>query len=52
MIQTLFNNPSLAIAVVVLAILLSKVFKVSAKIIKWIILIGIAYVIINFIGIG
>lgn len=52
MIETLFNNPGLAIAVVLVAIILGKVLKVSAKIFKWIILIGAAYLIVNFIGIA
>lgn len=52
MIQNLLSNPGLAIAVVLLAIILGKVLKVSTKVFKWIILIGAAYLIINFIGIA
>jgi threonine/homoserine/homoserine lactone efflux protein len=52
MIETLFNNPVLAVAVVLVAIILGQVLKVSAKIFKWIILIGAAYLIVNFIGIA
>lgn len=52
MIENLFNNPGLAIAVVLVAIILGKALKVSAKIFKWIVLIGAAYLIVNFIGIA
>jgi hypothetical protein len=51
-IQTLVNNPSVAIITLVLALLLGKVFKISMKVLKWILLICIAYVIVSFIGIA
>ena len=47
MIETLLSNPLMAIVVVLIAIILGKLFKLSMKIIKWIILIGIAYVLLT-----
>lgn len=47
MIETLLSNPAMAIVVVLVAIVLAKILKISMKVIKWIILIGIAYVIVN-----
>lgn len=47
MIETLLSNPIMAIVVVLIAIILGKLFKLSMKIIKWIILIGIAYVLVT-----
>lgn len=47
MIETLLSNPIMAVVVVVIAIILGKLFKLSMKIIKWIILIGIAYVLVT-----
>lgn len=52
MIQALLSNPVLAIVVVLVAIVLGKVLKLSGKVIKWIFLIGLVYVIVNFIGIA
>ena len=37
----------MAVVVVLIAIILGKLFKLSMKIIKWIILIGIAYVLVT-----
>lgn len=47
MVETLLSNPAMAIVVVLVAIVLAKILKVSMKVIKWVILIGVAYVIIN-----
>lgn len=47
MIETLLSNPVMAIVVVLVAILLAKILKVSMKVLKWIILIGAAYIIVN-----
>lgn len=52
MVQALLSNPVLAIVVVLVAIVLGKVLKFSGNVIKWIFLIGLAYVIVNFIGIA
>lgn len=51
MLQSILSNPVMAIVIVVVAILLGKVFKFSAKVIEWILLIGIAYVIVTSLGI-
>ena len=51
MVDALLANPLLAIVVLLVAIVLGKVLKLSAKILKWVILIGLAYVIVNFIGV-
>ena len=50
MFEQLLTNPVLAIVVVLTAILLGKIFKLSFKILKWIILLGIAYVIVVSLG--
>lgn len=47
MINELLTNPAFAIVVVIVAIILSKILKLSMKIIKWVLLIGIAYVIVT-----
>lgn len=47
MIEALLSNPVLAIVVVLVAIVIGKLFKLSMKALKWIILIGIAYVIVT-----
>ena len=47
MVQALLSNPVLAIVVVLVAIVLGKVLKFSGKVIKWIFLIGLAYVIVK-----
>ena len=52
MVQALLSNPVLSIVVALVAIVLGKVLKFSGKVIKWIFLIGLAYVIVNFIGIA
>lgn len=46
-LNTLLTNPKLAIVIVGVAIVLAKVFKIAGKFIKWIVLIGIAYVIVT-----
>ena len=52
MLQTLFANPKLAIVVVLVAIILAKTLKAAGKVVKWICLIGAAYVLVNFIAAG
>lgn len=47
MLQELISNPIFAIVVFLVAIGLSKILKLGMKIIKWVILIGIAYIIIT-----
>lgn len=47
MIQELISNPAFAIVVLIVAFLLAKILKLSMKIIKWVILIGLAYVIVT-----
>lgn len=47
MIETLLSNPAMAIVVVLVAIVLAKILKISMKVIKWIILIGVAYIIVS-----
>ena len=51
MIEVLLGNPVLAIVVVIIAVVLGKLLKLSMKIIKWIILIGIAYIIVTTLNI-
>lgn len=47
MIETLLSNPAMAIVVALVAIVLAKILKISMKVIKWIILIGITYIVVN-----
>lgn len=49
MIAALLENPARAICIVIAVLLLSKIFKLSAKMIGWILKIGIIYIILNFI---
>lgn len=51
MIETLLGNPIMAIIVIIIAVIIGKLFKLSMKIIKWIILIGIAYFIVTTLNI-
>lgn len=46
----ILTNPVAIVVVVLVAIVLGKVIKVSAKILKWIILLGAAYLIVTQIG--
>lgn len=46
-LNELLNNPRLAIIVVIVALVLAKILKIGMKIIKWILLIGIAYIIVT-----
>lgn len=50
--QNLLANPMLAIAVVIVAVVLAKVLKLAGKIIKVILILGLAYVIVNFVMSG
>ncbi len=51
MVQDLLTNPIMAVVVLIVAIILGKVLKLSMKIFKWILLIGGAYVIVTYLGI-
>lgn len=46
-LNELLNNPGMAIVVVIVALVLAKILKIGMKIIKWILLIGIAYIIVT-----
>lgn len=50
MLSTLLENPSLAICIVVTAWIIAKAFKVSMKMMKWIIICGLVYVGINMLS--
>lgn len=44
----LLENPALAICIVVAVLIIAKAFKVSMKLMKWLLIGGIIYVAINF----
>ncbi len=46
--STLLANPTMAICIVIVAIIVGKVAKVTGKVIKIILCLGIAYVLVNF----
>ena len=50
MLQTMLANPTMGVAVLVVAFLLCKVFKVVGKAFKIVMCIAIAYAAINFLG--
>ena len=47
----LLNNPLMAIVVIIVAIIIGKLLNISFKILKWIVLIGIAYFVVTALGI-
>ena len=49
---TLLANPMMAICIVIVAIIVGKVAKVTGKVIKIILCLGIAYVLVNFVFAG
>ncbi len=51
MVHDLLSNPLMAVVVLVVAFILGKVLKLSAKILKCILLVGGAYVIVTYLGI-
>lgn len=51
-LQNLIANPGLALAVAIVAILLGKALKLAGKTFKVIVLVGIAYVLVNVIMSG
>lgn len=48
-LQNLIANPMVAILIVIVAVGLSKILKLAGKVIKVILLLGLAYVIVNFV---
>jgi hypothetical protein len=51
MAETLFCNPVLAFIIVIVVLLLGGVFKFSKFVIKTLMIVGIAYIILNIIGV-
>lgn len=51
-LQNLIANPPMAIAVVAVAFVLSKLLKLTGKVIKLILVCGAAYIIVNFLMSG
>lgn len=52
MLETLLTNPSLALVIVVLALIIAKVLKVAGKAFKAIVCLGLAYVLLNILMSG
>ena len=50
-LSTLLENPPLAICIVFAIWLIAKAFKLSAKIVKWIIICGVVYIGLNLLSI-
>ena len=48
-VQNLLANPRVAVAVVLVALGLSVALKATKKVIKIVLLLGVAYVLVNFI---
>lgn len=49
-LQNFLANPVQAIIILIVALIVAAILKAGVKVIKWIAIIGIAYVIVNFIG--
>lgn len=46
-INTLLTNPTLAVVIVAVALVLAKALKLAGQVIKWILLLGAAYFIVT-----